>query len=295
LEKKSLFKNPENPENSENKGEWTGSPESVEYRPDVKVFLLLLGVCAIGVVTAAFIFWYIPTVGLKNIHPYLPYITGAVFIGLSLFIFGAVFGISSSLLMGKEVFPSPRFRGLLVKFFLPLMVLAGGILKIPRINIEQAFIELNNRMVKAMVKAGRRFNPGNILILLPHCIQYDDCKIKVTRDVRNCRGCGRCEIGNLVSLSDEYNIKLFVLTGGTVARRKLMEYRPSVVVAVACERDLTSGVQDAYPLPVIAIVNKRPRGYCVETGVEIEDIRKAIKDLLRGSAPSIPEAAASSV
>ncbi|MBI5560744.1 MAG: DUF116 domain-containing protein [Deltaproteobacteria bacterium] len=279
MEKKPLFKNEE---------EWSGSPESVQYRPDVKVFLLLLGLCASGIVAAAFIFWYIPTVGLKNIHPYLPYITGAVFIGLSLFVLGAVSGIAASLLRGKDVFPSPRFRGLLVKFFLPLMVLLGGLLKVPRIKIEQAFIELNNRMVKAMVKAGKRFSPERILILMPHCIQYDNCKIKVTRDVKNCAGCGRCEIGNLVSLSDEYRIKLFVLTGGTVARRKLMEYRPSAVIAVACERDLTSGVQDAYPLPVIAVINKRPRGYCLETGVEIEDIRRAIRDLLGTPAPSAP-------
>ena len=32
-----------------------------------------------------------------------------------------------------------------------------------------------------------------------------------------------------------------------MARRKLFEYRPDAVIAVACERDLTSGVQDAYP------------------------------------------------
>jgi hypothetical protein len=49
---------------------------------------------------------------------------------------------------------------------------------------------------------------------------------------------------------------------------------------VACERDLTSGLQDAYPLPVIAIVNKRPRGYCMETGVELAEVRQAILDLV---------------
>lgn len=274
-----------------NEEEWTGSSESVPYTPDIKVFAGLLCVCAIGVVLAAFVFWYIPTVGLKNIHPLLPYVTGAFFLGVGLFVLFGVVAVVVSILRGKEMLPSPRFRGLFIKFFFPLTVLVAGLLRVKRIKIERAFIDLNNRMVMAMVRAGRRFVPEKILILMPHCIQYDNCKIKVTRDVRNCVGCGRCEIGELVSLSDEYRINLLVLTGGTIARRRLVELRPDAVIAVACERDLTSGVQDAYPLPVIAIVNKRPRGYCLETGVDMADVKQAIRDLLGiPSAPPSPTA-----
>ena len=76
---------------------------------------------------------------------------------------------------------------------------------------------------------------------------------------------------------------MFVLTGGTVARRKLKELRPDAVIAVACERDLTSGVQDAYPLPVMAVVNKRPNGYCFDTGVDIGEVKQAIRDFLGDS------------
>ncbi|MBI5642660.1 MAG: DUF116 domain-containing protein [Deltaproteobacteria bacterium] len=105
----------------------------------------------------------------------------------------------------------------------------------------------------------------------------------MTRNVKNCVGCGRCEIGELVSLMEECGINLFISTGGTVARRKVYEDRPDAVIAVACERDLTSGLQDSYPLPVFAIVNKRPRGYCMETGVAMSEVRQAIKDLVGGS------------
>jgi len=177
------------------------------------------------------------------------------------------------------------YRGFLVKLFLPVMVLIGGLFKVPRIKIERAFVEMNNRMVRAMVAGGRRFSPEKIIILMPHCIQWEDCKVKVTKDVANCVGCGRCEIGELLTLANEYGIKLFVLTGGTVARRKLYEYRPDAVVAVACERDLTSGVQDAYPLPVLAVINKRPHGYCMNTGVDIGAIKGAIEELLGAAGP----------
>ncbi len=264
--------------------EWTGSEESVPYTPYRGTFLLLLGVCALGVVAAGFLLWYVPTKGLGNIHPALPYVIGAIVLGVGVFILSGALVIALAIVRGKDITPSSRCRGLLVKVFLPIMVLVGGLLKIPRIKIEKAFVDLNNRMVRAMIRKGRRFSPEKILILMPHCIQWDDCKIKVTKDVKNCVGCGRCEIAELVSLSEEYSVKLFVLTGGTVARRRLYEFRPDAVVAVACERDLTSGVQDAYPLPVLAVVNKRPRGYCMDTGVEVQEIRRALEDLLGGRA-----------
>lgn len=262
---------------AEREENWSGSPESVAYSPGRRAFVLLLAVSAAAMATVGFFFWYIPTVGLGNIHPALPVILGVVILGSSgLLVAGAVF-IGLAVTRGYIPFYSKTMHWLLVKVYLPLMALVGGILRIPKIKIEQAFIDINNRLVKAM---GKRHKPERLLILMPHCIQWDDCKIKVTRNVKNCVGCGRCEVGELVNLMDEFGIELFISTGGTVARRKVYENRPSAVVAVACERDLTSGVQDAYPLPVMAVVNKRPHGYCMETGVDIGEVRRAITDLV---------------
>ncbi len=264
-----------------NKEEWKGSPESIPYRPNRKIIIGVLTLIGLGLSAIGFVMWYVPTIGLKNLHPSLPYIFGAIVGGTLVTALTGLVLMGVALIKGKIVVSSPAFRGVLIKVFLPLMVLVGGIAGIPRIKIEQAFIELNNRLVREMIRRrGKGFNPDRLVLLMPHCIQYDNCRIKVTRDVRNCVDCGRCEIGDLIEISDKYGVKLFVLTGGTVARRKLVEYRPDAVVAVACERDLTSGVQDAYPLPVIAIINKRPNGYCIETGVDIEDVKRAIEDLL---------------
>lgn len=257
---------------------WQGSPESIEYKPGGGVFLALLAISVLGVAFFGFFFWYIPAVGLKNIHPVLPYISGAVIIVTAVFILTGTTVITTAIVKGRLLFYSAWMRWFLVKFFLPLMAMASGILRIPRIKLERVFIDLNNQMVRLMRRRG--FKPEKLLLLMPHCIQFDNCKIKVTRNVRNCVGCGRCEIGALVSLMDEFGADLFISTGGTVARRKVYEERPDAVIAVACERDLTSGLQDSYPLPVIAIVNKRPRGYCMETGVELSEVRQAIVDLV---------------
>ncbi|HBR17716.1 MAG TPA: hypothetical protein DD725_08940 [Deltaproteobacteria bacterium] len=257
--------------------EWSGSSESIPYRSAKGIFLGLLSFCAFIILIAGFFFWYIPSVGLVNIHPALPIIFGIGLTVISVAILTGAICLSLAIIKGRDIFFSYKFRGILIKFFLPLMMMIGGILKIPRIKIEQSFIEINNQLVKGM---GRRVKPERLLILMPHCIQYIDCKIKVTQNVRNCVGCGKCEIGELVGLSDEFGIDLFISTGGTIARRKVYEKRPNAIVAVACERDLTSGIQDAYPLPVIAVVNKRPQGYCIGTGVDISDVRNAIRDFL---------------
>ena len=54
---------------------------------------------------------------------------------------------------------------------------------------------------------------------------------------------------------------------------------PKAIIAVACERDLTSGIQDVFPIPVIAIFNERPFGPCFNTRVSIAKVEEAIRML----------------
>lgn len=254
---------------------------SVEYRPGGFAVAAFVGAIALFIAAIGFFLWYVPTVGLSHIHPALPYALGAVIIIVVGFVAIGGIAVASSAMRGaSSQAVSPMFRGLLVKFFLPVTIMASGLFKIPKIKVEQVFIDLNNKMVRGLSQRKSGFKPEKIILLMPHCIQFDDCKIKVTRDVDNCVECGKCEIAELLTVSRKYGLKFFVLTGGTVARRKLKEFRPDAVVAVACERDLTSGVQDAYPLPVLAIVNKRPLGYCLSTGVDMTEVKNAIEALL---------------
>ena len=189
---------------------WQGSPESIEYKPGPGPFLTLLVISAVGIVFLGFLSWYIPTRGFGNIHPALPYITGALLLGIGGLVLMSAALITLGAVKGRIAFYSPWLRWMLVKVFLPLMVMFGGIFRVPRIRIEKAFIDINNQMVRLMRKRRGGFRPGNLLILMPHCIQYDGCKIKVTRNVKNCAGCGRCEIGELVGLSDELGVSLFI-------------------------------------------------------------------------------------
>jgi hypothetical protein len=94
--------------------------------------------------------------------------------------------------------------------------------------------------------------------------------------VENCKACGKCKIKDLVALSEKYHVPASVATGGTLARRIVVEKRPTVIIAVACERDLTSGIQDSYPIPVFGILNNRPFGPCYDTDVDLELVEQGM-------------------
>ena len=132
------------------------------------------------------------------------------------------------------------------------------------------FLEINNDYVLKKIK--KKIN-GKILILLPHCIQFYDCEYKITSDINNCRACGKCVVYNFVDIRNKYqNIEVKIATGGTLARKYIKEIRPSLIIAVACKRDLISGIRDAEPFLVYGIFNKINGEPCINTTVVMDDI-----------------------
>lgn len=249
----------------------------MEIKPQKRIFIGLLVFTCLILFALVFLLWYVPMVGVKNIHPYLPLIFTLV---LAVFVFLMLSGgllLVFTILRGKDILFSHKLRGIVAKVLFPFMILMGRLVGVPKERVQQSFIELNNHLVRSN---NHRTLPGKLLILLPHCIQDFDCEIKITGNIKNCKRCGKCEIKDLVDISEQYQVKIAVATGGTLARRIIVENRPEAIVAVACELDLTSGIQDSYPIPVIGILNERPNGPCINTKVDIQKVRNAILDFL---------------
>jgi hypothetical protein len=165
------------------------------------------------------------------------------------------------------------FRGVVLKIYYPILMLIAAFFKKKR--FQQAFqahiIRLNNTL---LLKQG--IKTKKILLLLPHCIQVDTCKIRITNDINNCKKCGKCEIKDLIGISEEKSLSLFVASGGTIARKIASDVRPELIIAVACERDLSSGLVDSFPMPAYGIANLRPFGPCFNTKVDIQKVNDAI-------------------
>ena len=163
-------------------------------------------------------------------------------------------------------------RGLVLKVLYPFLMLVGAFFKSRKESFQRFVIGLNNRLVRR-----ERPKTKKILLLLPHCLQTSECAIRLTHNIYNCERCGRCEIRDLISIAEENGLNLFVATGGTIARKIVMEARPEAIVAIACERDLSSGLVDTYPIPVLGVSNDRPFGPCFNTSVDLEKVKEAIR------------------
>jgi hypothetical protein len=247
--------------------------------PKKRIFigLIVFTVFLISAVTAGL--YLVPYVGLRNIHPRAPEL---VFITLGTALGLLILGVALlilTLVRGREIFFAARLRGIVIEVLFPIMIVAGKLLGISKEKIQQSFVEVNNLLVRAKCRDSK---PKRLLLLMPHCLQFNDCAIKITGDAYKCQACGKCKIKDLVVLAKKHDVHLSVATGGTLARRRVAEARPDAIIAVACERDLTSGIQDAYPLPVIGILNDRPFGPCFNTSVDISKVADALEFLANG-------------
>lgn len=165
----------------------------------------------------------------------------------------------------------------ILELLYPITLRLGPVVGISKTQVQTSFVEVNNQLVRARLGG---INPSRLLLLIPHCIQRSECNHKITINVKNCRMCGLCQVSELRKIQDEYGVELAVATGGGMARKIIQDLKPEAVIAVACERDLTSGLQETFPLPVYGIVNDRPNGYCFNTGVDMEKVRDALRDFI---------------
>lgn len=143
--------------------------------------------------------------------------------------------------------------------------------------IRYGYITTRNIMT---LRKKQHFMPRDILILAPHCLQWDQCPHKITRNVDNCRQCGHCPVGTILSLSQVHGVHFVVATGGTLARQLVCQHHPKLVIAIACERDLISGMHDTAPLPVIGLLNERPNGPCFNTQVNISALHTLLDTMI---------------
>ncbi len=243
------------------------------FKPKKRIFMALTLISAIFGSLMVYIVWKVTVPGLAQIHAWLPYIVGAVGVCIILGLLIGFLGILMALL-GVPLLKLLYFWAWkAINILFPLATMFGRLFNIPKSKIEQSFIEVNNNLV---LQHRVRVPADRILILTPHCIQLDTCVYKITRNVENCHQCGRCSVGTMLGLAHKYGCKMVVATGGTLARQMVVQARPKAIVAVACERDLTSGIQDVFPLPVLGVFNERPFGPCFNTRVDIHKLEAAI-------------------
>ncbi|HEY9381907.1 MAG TPA: DUF116 domain-containing protein [Gemmatimonadales bacterium] len=105
----------------------------------------------------------------------------------------------------------------------------------------------------------RRVSRGELLLLIPRCLAKD-------------------VLEGVLRVAGRYQIPVFVATRGQLARRVIRERRPRAVVAVACERDMVSGLHDvAGKVPVLGLTLTLPSGPCKDTRVDLGLLEEWVK------------------
>ncbi|MDR2891520.1 MAG: DUF116 domain-containing protein [Deltaproteobacteria bacterium] len=251
-------------------------------KPRKRLFIGLICATSALLCLVLILGWGIPYVGLNNIHPAAPYITGFVLALFILVIAWSSLALVLQVITGRALWGTGEARCVAVRLFLPLMEFCGRAVGITPAEVRRSFIQVNNQLVRQTTPPQA---PEKLLLLLPHCIQWSGCKLRVSNSVERCERCGRCDIAALLDLAEKYGVHMAIATGGTIARRIVVEKRPRLILAVACERDLASGIQDTFPLPVFGLLNERPFGPCVDTRVDLERLENALRGFIQKESP----------
>jgi uncharacterized protein len=122
--------------------------------------------------------------------------------------------------------------------------------------VENAAVKVYNGLA---LRRGRKVGQGELLLLIPRCLS------KATLD-------------GVLGVAGKYGVPVFVATRGQLARRVIRERRPKAVVAVACERDMVSGLHDvAGKIPVLGLTMTLPAGPCKDASLDLGRLEEWVR------------------
>ncbi len=249
----------------------------IPVRKRIFIGLLSASILCAGLILAGI--WHLA------LNPHRTFWDQVLLLGLAGILLGglvvAAFGIGGmvvTILYARDITVLHGPMHVAINIFFPVALALGRVFNIDQDRIKSSFIEVNNYLVRS--KALKLF-PEQVLLLAPHCLQKSNCPHKITTDVDNCQRCGGCVVCDLLDLRDRYGIKVGMATGGTLARKYVREYHPRAIVAIACERDLTSGIQDSDSIPVLGVTNERPFGPCFNTCIRVSVVEEAVRFFLK--------------
>jgi hypothetical protein len=242
--------------------EWDGKPlpNDGDFRTTTGKYFLFTAVGIAGLVVATAVAIYLLSPRLAQLASWLPralYLGDAIFAGVGALWLGLI-GIS--FVTDRALLPG-RFaeRGLLLKTF-RLASRVGEMFGVQRDWTDNAAVAVYDRLAWAREW---RVRANEMLILIPRCLS-------------------RASLEGVMDIAKRYDVATFVATRGAYARQAIRERRPKAVVAVACERDMISGLRDvAGRLPVLGLTMQLPNGPCKDASLDLVEMERFVRKYLR--------------
>lgn len=242
--------------------DWNGTsdPSELDIDEKLRTFLALAGGALLIILAALELGWYLAKPRIEQLSPFLSHLIGWSALVVAVFLLVLVsFETTLVIVFKRSLFPYPLAGRLLLSLLSKSMWL-GQKFGISRDRVGNSFIKAHNLMLKTHAGALR----GDVLlVLLPRCLEKET-KRQVIERVN-----GRA-------------VQIVTAGGGEEARRAIRQHNPSLILAVACERDLISGIKDlAERIPVLAIPNKRPEGPCKNTHLQLDELDDVLNFIIR--------------
>jgi hypothetical protein len=245
--------------------DWDGHTTPDAAAPKRLFFALIVGFLIVTV-AAAVLSWYLVAPRLAQWHVAAPTVLIDVLAILLTALSVALGLVALMLLTGwpRSTRASSLARRILAVVERRVFAL-GRVLSINKDRLAHAFIRTNNALVRL---APQGIAPQRVLILLPRCLRKE-------------------QLDQARSLASARSVEVAIVAGGEQARQRIREKRPSVVIGVACERDLLSGIRDVrHKLSVLGIANTRPNGPCRDTQINLAELEATLDLCVRPSSPS---------
>jgi hypothetical protein len=144
--------------------------------------------------------------------------------------------------------------------------------------LDAFFLHLNR--FRNRLSPPRRYPAGNILVLLPHCLQNRECNVRLKNDVLSCKECGRCKMKELKALVECKGVQAYIAAGGREAQKRTQGDDVHIILAVACERELAEGIRATFPKRVVGVCNSWPNGPCTDTDIDVAVVESALDALI---------------
>ena len=256
--------------------EWNGRPlprgGDFSAAPGLFFRFAALTIVAATAVVALLLYFIAPRLGgIWSPLPRILWITLAGLAGLKTLYLGV---LAASYYSGRNVLPERLMeRGPYLQLMNYTSLLARAFGK--RDWVEHAAIDIYNTLA---VRRGRTVGKGELLVLIPRCLSKQ-------------------ALDGVLEIAGRYEVPVFVATRGQLARRVIRERRPRAVVAVACERDMMTGLRDvAGKLPVLGLTMQLPNGPCRDATIDLSQMEQWVQGLVgrdagrrEGSRKPVPE------
>jgi len=237
--------------------EWNGRPlpSGGDFSAPPGLFFRFAALTLAAVAGAAALVLYVVAPRLAALAPVLPpvlWIALAAAAGLTLLWFGLAV---ASFYSGRNLLPERLLeRGPYLRLMNYTSALARAFAK--RDWVEHAAIDIYNTLA---VRRGRKVGKGELLVLIPRCLSKQ-------------------ALDGVLEIAGRYEVPVFVATRGQLARRVIRERRPRAVVAVACERDMMTGLRDvAGKLPVLGLTMQLPNGPCRDAVLDLPQMEEWVR------------------